>query len=297
MNRTLGIGSARRPGVRRLGPAETSALQNEYVHGDRPNGAARRRDYRRWRSAFARVAAVAADALEQGDRVGAIKVMCEVVCMEHAILLTGDVDAIGVEGLPIARDQWRTPPGMTYQLEDWRPLPRTTEEWAGLGMSPPDHVWNFENPHAGDPAALPARDNVAFRREYLGQFVDPDPSPFFDVDRGIAIDSLLDPPRIDTRRRLEPNGRLPHAVSLTGMAPGQPTRFEFTRQDQAIDLERRADGWHVVGPTRSGDRRPRALDRGIAGWTRRLVNQQTPEPVDDVTHSFLYAWADEPSET
>ncbi len=54
------------------------------------------------------------------------------------------------------------------------------------------------------------------------------------------------------RRRLVAAGQLPNTTAVAGMAPGQPARFEFTDPSQAIELERRADGWHVVGMGRGG---------------------------------------------
>lgn len=72
-------------------------------------------------------------------------------------------------------------------------------------------------------------------------------------DYGISLDSPLDPPTIGTRRRIEPGSRpLPFGVNLHGMAPDQPSRFKFTHPGQSVDLERRADGWHVVGRVRAG---------------------------------------------
>jgi hypothetical protein len=75
---------------------------------------------------------------------------------------------------------------------------------------------------------------------------------FDGIDHSIVLDSDLHPPRIGERRRMRPSGRLPYGVVLEGMAPGQPTRFKFTDPGQGFDLERRADGWHVVGRQRAG---------------------------------------------
>jgi hypothetical protein len=75
---------------------------------------------------------------------------------------------------------------------------------------------------------------------------------FDGIDRSIALDSDLHPPRIGERRRMMPSGRLPYGLVLEGMAPGQPTRFDFTDPGQGFDLERRADGWHVVQTVRVG---------------------------------------------
>jgi hypothetical protein len=75
---------------------------------------------------------------------------------------------------------------------------------------------------------------------------------FDGIDRSIALDSDLHPPRIGERRRMLPSGRLPYGLVLEGMAPGHPTRFEFTDPGQGFDLERRADGWHVVQTVRVG---------------------------------------------
>jgi hypothetical protein len=100
------------------------------------------------------------------------------------------------------------------------------------------------------------------------------PISFHGIDYGIAPDSLLNPPHIGTRRRIEPGSRpLPHAVSLEGMAPGQVSRFEFTHPIQSVDLERRADGWHLVGMTRGSPVVRRAADQ--PEWPRR---EWTVEP-------------------
>jgi hypothetical protein len=77
-------------------------------------------------------------------------------------------------------------------------------------------------------------------------------SGFDRIDRSIALDSDLHPPRIGERQRVVPSGRLPNHIVLEGMAPEQPTRFEFTDPDQRLDLERHADGWRVVQTVRSG---------------------------------------------
>jgi hypothetical protein len=75
---------------------------------------------------------------------------------------------------------------------------------------------------------------------------------FDGIDRSIALDSGLRPPHIGERRRMLPSGRLPYGLVLEGMAPGQPSRFEFTDPGQGFEIERRADGWHVVQTVRSG---------------------------------------------
>jgi hypothetical protein len=206
VHRTVGIGSKRQPRARRLSADETAVLLEDYALlqdrvWDRESGTVRstrlgnHRLQRRWRRSFARCAAVAYDALEQQDRPRAIEIMCQVVCLEHAIALTGD-------GAIVAQSEMR----------DWT--------YTFAGGDPGDCLSGME--------------------------------PFRGVDRGITLDSLLNPPVIGTRRRIEARSApLPNVTNLVGMAPGQPTRFEFTQPGQAVDLERRADGWHVVGMLRS----------------------------------------------
>jgi hypothetical protein len=85
------------------------------------------------------------------------------------------------------------------------------------------------------------------------EFTDSEMFDGFDgIDRSIALDSGLHPPRIGERRRMLPSGRLLYGLVLEGMAPGQPTRFEFTDPEQGFEIERRADGWHVVQTVRVG---------------------------------------------
>jgi len=227
----------------------------------RPDGSYNRHDARRWMRTFREVVARASDALLEGDRVEdarsvaeieagaperltgrgsarlrAVEVLCEVVGLEDAIGLTerpGErrMQTLSVTGTlssafagPRAgaatitvQSESGTPTG-TVTLADWEPVEMRSRA-----------------------ATVEPSDPRDLMRRLSG------------IDYGITLDSPLGVPVTGEHRRIEPGSRgLPHGVNLTGMASGQPTRFEFTHPEQAVDLERRADGGHVVGMVRAG---------------------------------------------
>lgn len=57
------------------------------------------------------------------------------------------------------------------------------------------------------------------------------------------------------RRRIECR-IAPSSVIVEDMAPGQPSRFEFTERGQAVDLVMADDGYRVLGMTRGGTGAP-----------------------------------------
>lgn len=143
MLRTVGIGSKRQPRARRLSPIDSHLIENDYVgYRDRDFRGVRyrHRDGKRWRVAFARCAAVAYDALEEQDRPRAIEIMCQVVCLEHAIALTGD-------GEIRAQSEMRSLPAR----------PQTAADWQALGLSSPDQVWTFNESATGPEMVTVAR--------------------------------------------------------------------------------------------------------------------------------------------
>jgi hypothetical protein len=152
--------------------------------------------------------------------------------------------------------EWRADRPTWYrEAVEYGGIAITYEEWDAIGRRNHRRLRNLIEWLAW--SDVPDRDEWrTFQQDTWWQrfeFTDPEMFGGFDgIDRSIALDSDLHPPRIGERRRMLPSGRLPYGLVLEGMAPRQPTRFEFTDPDQGFDLERRADGWHVVQTVRVG---------------------------------------------
>jgi len=66
---------------------------------------------------------------------------------------------------------------------------------------------------------------------------------------------------LGTRRRIECR-IAPSSVIIEDMAPGQPSRFEFTERGQAVDLVMADEGYRVLGMTRGGHGAPTFIAAG-----------------------------------